>query len=335
MFISANTRKSRLLQFGAVLYAVFAVFPQTAAADEWKPEKSVEMIVGSSPGSGTDVTARYIQKTVQDRKMLEVPMAVVNKPGGGSAIAFADLAQHAGDPHYFVLGSYNLVTNHITGKSKLGINDFTPMALLFNDYVSFNVKADSSIGSGSDLIGRVKKDPQSVTFGLSSSVAGANYIALALVMKNAGVDVKKLKIVIFSSGGKSATAVLGGHVDVQVVSASVGAKQLETKQMRMLAIASPQRLQGSLAGIPTWKDLGVSVVASNWRNIIGPKDITAAQVAYWDRVFGQLTHTDEWKAYLDRSFSDNAYMNSAQTRKYLEEQSTEIKSILVDLGLVK
>jgi putative tricarboxylic transport membrane protein len=335
MLISANIRKSQLFQFGVVLYAVFAAFPQTAAADEWKPEKSVAMIVGSSPGSGTDVTARYIQKIIRDRKMLEVPMEVVNKPGGGSAIAFADLAQHARDPHYFVLGSYNLVTNHITGKSKLGIDDFTPMALLFNDYVSFNVKADSSIRSGDDLIGRVKKDPQSVTFGLSSSVAGANYIALALVMKNAGVNVKKLKIVIFSSGGNSATAVLGGHVDVQVVSASIGAKQIEAKQMRMLAIASPRRLQGTLAGIPTWKELGVPVIASNWRNIIGPKDMTADQIAYWDQLFGQLTHTDEWKAYLDQSFSDNAYMNSAQTRKYLEEQSAEIKSILLDLGLVK
>ena len=66
MLISENIGKARLFQFGAFLYAVFAVFPPAAAADEWKPEKSVEMIVGSSPGSGTDVTARYIQKILQD-----------------------------------------------------------------------------------------------------------------------------------------------------------------------------------------------------------------------------------------------------------------------------
>lgn len=334
MRVNTGWRKWQFRAAAAMAAVCFAV-PALPAAAGWTPEKTIEFVVGSSPGSGTDATARFIQRLLETKEMLPVPMVVANKPGGGSAIAFAYLSQRAGNPYYAVLGSYNLVTNHLTGKSKLGIDDFTPLALLFNEYVSFNVKADSKIKDARDLIERVRRDPKSVSFGISSSVAGANHIALALVMSKAGVDIHKLKIVVFSSGGKSATALLGGHVDVQVVSASRAAKQLKAGRTRMLAIASPQRLQRELATVPTWKEVGIPAIASNWRNVIGAKDLSKEEVAYWDGLLSRMVKTDDWEKFLDRSFSDNAYLNSAQTRKYLHEQSEEIRAILVDLGLAK
>lgn len=318
-----------------ILVAAAVLAWGSAHAAGWKPEKNVELVVGSSPGSGTDVTARVIQKIIHDQKMLDAPVSVVNKPGGGSAIAFAYLAQHAGDPHFMVVGSYNLVTNQITGKSKIGIADFTDLAFLFNDYIAFNVKADSPIKSGKDLIARLKKDPKSVVFGVSSSVAGANQIALALVTKAAGIDPKQLKVVVFSSGGRSATAVLGGHVDVQVVSASVAAKLVAAKGLRILAVAAPKRLGGALAAVPTWRELGVPVTATNWRVMFAAKGLKDDEVAYWDAFFKQLTDTAEWQHYLKESFSDNAYRNSAETTKFLEGEYAQVKAILTELGLAK
>jgi putative tricarboxylic transport membrane protein len=306
-----------------------------AYAASWKPQKSIELMVGSSPGSGTDTTARIIQKLLQDKKLVDVPVTVLNKPGGGSAIVFAYLAQHGGDPHYLDVASYNLVTNQITGKSKIGIADFTLIAFLFNDYVAFNVRAGSKFKDGKQLVDQVKRDPRSVTFGLSSSVAGANHIALALVMKRAGVDIKKLKVVVFNSGGESGSALLGGHVDVQIISASVGAKLAEGGKGRVLAVASPRRLQGVLSSVPTWTDLGIPVSATNWRILIAPKGITAEQTGCWEETVRRLTETPEWKAYLEDSFSDDAYLNSAQTQKYLEEEYAQVKNVLMDLGLAK
>jgi putative tricarboxylic transport membrane protein len=306
-----------------------------AAAAEWTPQKDIEFVVGSSPGSGTDVTARMIQKITHDGNMLPVPITVVNKAGGGSAIAFSYLAQHPADPHYMVMGSYNLVTNQITGKSKLGIADFTDLAFLFNDYITFNVKAGSPIKDAHDLIARLKKNPQAVTFGVSSSVAGANHIAVALVAKAAGIDPKRLKIVVFSSGGKSATAVLGGHVDVQAVSASVAAKLAAAKGLRVLAVASPHRLGAELAGVPTWRELGVPVTATNWRVMFAPKGLKPAEVAYWDAFFKRVTDMPAWQEYLKHSFSDNAYRNSADTTKYLQEEYTQVRAILDEIGLAR
>lgn len=330
--MGTKTRFGKSLWLCLCLYFMAAA---TAQAQSWKPERPVELVVGSSPGSGTDATARFIQKLLQEKKLIDVPVTVVNKPGGGSAIAFAYLAQHAGDPHYLDVGSYNLVTNHITGKSKLGIADFTPIAFLFNDFVAFNVKSGSNIKDGKQLIAQVKRDPKSVTFGLSSSVGGANHIALASVMKRAGVDIKQLKVVVFNSGGESASALLGGHVDVQVISASVGAKLASGGKATVIAVAAPQRLHGVLSGVATWRELGIPVTATNWRILVAPGGIKSEQIAYWEDLVRRVTATPEWKAYLQESFSDDAFLGSAQTRKYLEEEYAEVQAILSDLGLAK
>jgi putative tricarboxylic transport membrane protein len=306
-----------------------------AGAQAWSPERNIEIVVGSSPGSGTDITARMAQKIMQSRKLVGVPVTVMNRPGGGSAIALAHLHQQAGNAHYFALGSYNLVTNYITGKTKLSYLDFTPLAHLFNEYVSFNVRVDSPLRSGRDLVERVKRDPSSVTVGVSSSVGGANHVAYAAAMKAAGADISKLKVVVFNSGGETTAALMGGHVDMQMVSASVSSRLIAEGKIRSLGLASPQRLGGNLAQVPTWTEQGVRVVASNWRNAIGPGGLTPAQVAYWDAVFPKLMETPEWKQYLETGQSDNAYLNSDETRKYLAQESAAIAAILADLGLAR
>ena len=45
-------------------------------------------------------------------------------------------------------------------------------------------------------------------------------------MRAAGGDVKKLKIVVFNSTGESATALIGGHVDVLTAAGNIASQQL-------------------------------------------------------------------------------------------------------------
>ena len=322
-----------------VAYIIFALLMGFASlpanANDWTPKNTVEISVGSSAGSGTDATARMIQRLLQEKKMLDVPVVVANKPGGGSAIVMAYMAQRKGDPHYLNIAAYNLVTNKITGKTNLGISDYTPLALLFSDYIAFNVKPDSPFKSAKSLIDQMRKDPQSVSFGLSSSVGGANHIALALVMKAAGIDIRQLKVVVFNSGGETSTAVLGGHVDVQVTSASVVPNLLTSKKIRVLAVSSPRRLSGVMSVAPTWAEHGIPVTASNWRIALAPKDITESQIAFWDQTFRKLTELKEWGEYLEKSFSDNAYLDSKSTKQYLDDEQKRVSAILHELGLAK
>src|SRR3972149_3389454 len=123
----------------------------TAAAAEWRPGKNVEFVVGTTPTGVFDRTARVLQKIIQEKKIVDVPVIVVNKPGGGQTISNAYLNAHPGDGHYLEFTSGNLLSNHITGKNPITYTDVTPIALLFSEATVFTIKADSPLKTGNHL----------------------------------------------------------------------------------------------------------------------------------------------------------------------------------------
>jgi len=322
-----------------VLIATFCVVMAAPAAlaqpGPWKPARNVEIIVGVGAGGGIDRTARMVQKILQDQRLLEVTATVVNKPGGGGAIAQAYLNQRAGDAHYFEITATSLLTNHITGKSPHGHKDFTPIAMLYDEYIGFLVRSDSPLKSGRDLLNLLKADPESLPIGIATAAGNTNHIAAGLAAKAAGGDVKKLKVVVFGSGGESMTALLGGHVGLVVTPSANAITHLQSGKMRVLAVASPARLEGALATVPTWKEQRADVVVANWRPVIGPKSWSASQVAFWEEVFARVTRSDEWKNEVAQSGGVNHYMNSRDLSAYFETQYAQFKVILTELGLAK
>jgi len=305
------------------------------AAAQWKPEKNIEIIVGTGPGGGQDKTARTVQHLLTDKRFIEAPVTVVNKPGGGGAVGWAYLNQHAGDAHYAVIGTTTLLTSQITGRSPVGFTDITPLAMLLSESVALSVRQESPLLTGKDLVERLKKDASSVSASIGSSVGGPNHIAFALIAKAAGGDVKKLKTVVFQGGGEAITATLGGHVDLISSAANNVIPHLAAGKMRVLGIAAPQRLGGVFAKVPTWKEQGIDVQITNWRMLAGPKGLTAAQIAYWDGALAKLVKTDEWKKDLDNNVFENTYMNSDETRRYLKAQYDQFHAALSEVGLAK
>ena len=89
MLIGDQTRKARLRQYWevalvCVLGGPLAASALSAAELAWKPDKVIEIIATNAPGGGSDRIIRMMVKTMQQRRELTVPIAVVNKPGGGA-----------------------------------------------------------------------------------------------------------------------------------------------------------------------------------------------------------------------------------------------------------
>lgn len=325
-----------LLRFSLVFFAISlwspAAFSQTGP---WKPNHSVEIVVGVGPGGGIDRTARLMQKILQDHRLIDVASTVVNKPGGGSTISLAYLSQHPGDAHLWEISATSILTNQITGKSALGYKDFTAVAMLYDEYIGFLVREDSPLKTGKDLLNALKTAPESLPIGIATSSGNTNHIAAGLAAKVGGGDVKKLKVVIFGSGGEAMTSLLGGHVAVVATPAANAIPHLQAGRMRVLAIAAPARLEGALSAVPTWKEQGADIVVANWRPVVGPKGWSPSQVAYWENVFAKLTASEEWKKEVARAGGVNHYMNSRDLAAYFESQYAQFHSVLSDLGLAK
>lgn len=305
-----------------------------AAATAWKPEKAVEIIAVNAPGGGSDRIARMMAKVLQEGRLIETPVNVVNKPGGGGSVAYAYLNQHPGDGHYVVLASKAILTNHLVGRGP-SYTEFTPVANLFSEWISVTVRPDSPLKTGKDLVERLKKDPTALSFGIATSLGNLNHQGAASALKEAGIEVKKMRTVIFQSGGAATTAMLGGHIDIVPITAAFAASMVRNGQVRLIAVSSPQRLTGVLADVPTWRELGYDAVVSNWRSMIGPKAMTEAQIAYWDRALRRLIESAEWKKELETNFWTSEYLGSAETRKHMAQDNVQARAFLVDLGLAK
>ena len=180
-------------------------------------------------------------------------------------------------------------------------------AWMHHRWVAVSVRSESPLKTLKDLSARLKQDSSQVSVAVGSSLGSTNHIAMAMIAKAAGGDAKKLRTVVFQGGGEAITALMGGHIDVNSSAANNVVPHKGSGRIRVLAVASPKRLGGILADVPTLKESGVNALVTNWRMVVGPKGMTPAQIAYWDRVLAKLVQTPEWKKDLAENIFEDTY----------------------------
>lgn len=238
------------------------------------PERDLTYVISFNAGGESDITARLQQPHLED--ILGVNVSIVNRPGGGGAVAWSE-NQRSTDPDGYTIVGVNLP--HIVTQPMLRTDtgfeadnfelimwfQFTPNALL--------VRNDSPFQTLDELIAYAKENPGSVTLGGSGSNT-ANHIAVLQLEQLAGID---LTYVPFTGTGPTVPALLGGHV-TGLMSYSPMAV-LQQDQVRTLAIASPERVS-FLPDAPTFVEQGIDIVSGAHRGVAAPPgtpdDVVAA-----------------------------------------------------------
>ena len=303
------------------------------AAQEWKPAKNVEIVVNSGAGGAADRSARVTQRLLSALPGLS-SIAVVNRPGGAGTVGFTYVHQHAGDAHYIGTMGTSILTNEIVGTSKLGYRDLTPLNILMREYIAAWTHAASPLTSAKDVIARLRKDPNAISFGFATAPGNQNHIVIGMLAKAAGVDPKAVKTVIFSSGGTGMTAALGGHVDVWVGTAGGALQHSRGSKARVLGLSAPRRQEGGLETAPTFSEQGIAVEYYAWRGFVGAKGLTPAQTAFWDQAFAGIIKAEEWKRDLVMNAWAEDYSGAAETRRRLDAENDLLTERLIELGLV-
>lgn len=231
------------------------------------PSRPIELVVGFSPGGGTDVTARTFAGFLSAE--LGGQVIVLNKPGASGEIALAGVAR--ANPDGYTLGVTNmpgLVTLPIERPAKFSLKEFDFIANLVSDPSAFSVKPDSPIKSVKDLIEAARKDPGGITLG-STGIGTDDHLCLVLFEQATGV---KLNHVPFQGAGPMRMAVLGGQVTVAGL--NVGEVAPFESQLRMIAQGGATRSRFA-PNVPTFKEQGIDVEMGSERGIVAPKGLPA------------------------------------------------------------
>jgi putative tricarboxylic transport membrane protein len=293
------------------------------------PAKPIEFVVPSNVGAGADIFARLIAEIVRKEKLVAQPIVITNKGGGGGAIGATYAAQKRGDPYVVVSFPMGMMlTAALRSGLDIGLDKFQPLALLGFDVNCIMVNTESPYKSVRELIDAAKAKPKTVSASVGSTGSSSHMFVYTLERLSGA----RFNVVIMKSGTDALTAAMGGHVQWNTGQLSDAMPHVAAGKMRILAVASQQRI-AQLAAIPTMKELGYDVHVAAGRGFSAPAAIPADAAAFLEGLFAKVYKSAEWQDYMTRNLMEPVYMNGAEYGRYLAARQPEFTRFITELGL--
>jgi len=320
----------------AAILALFgAALPAAAqkAGEAWKPEGNVEFVVGAGAGGENDRIARAIQHALTSEHLVD-SMTVLNRPGAAQTIAMQYLAGKKGDANAIGLASGSFINAIARSGSTLHKN-ITPLMKLFDAYQCYFTRTDFPLKTMVDVRDRLRGNPRSLTFAFPVGLGTPLHVSVVNVGKAAGVPPNELITVVYNSGSDVSAQIAGGHVDIGITSIGSSMPLIAAGRLRMLGIASPERIGGPLASYPTLREQGLDVVTANSYTVLVPNGLTPERIAFWARALDKVLLDPEFKLDLERNFWVLKPIRYPETVKWLQDDYDENRTILKELGMIQ
>lgn len=231
----------------------------TASAQTF-PSRPVTLVVPFPPGGVIDTTARVIESELS--KELGQPVVIENKGGSGGNLGTHLVARAQPDGHTLLMApNSTVVTNPFTFKNYPidPVKDLAGVGMIGETYIGLVVPASSPFNSLQDIIAAAKAKPAEYTYG-HIGVGSAHNIAGALLNKKAGINITPVP---FQGAGPAMQSVLGGHITMSYGTLAGILPYVESKQMKLIAIAEPKRIK-KLPQATTMEEVVPGVEATVW-----------------------------------------------------------------------
>jgi len=219
-----------------------------------------------------------------------------------------------------------------TNGSTARVSDATALAKMVEEQEGILVPADSPFKTVADFVAAWKADPAKVTIGGGSSPGGPDHLFPMETARAVGVDPTQVNFVSYDGGGDLLTALLGNKIAAGTSGLGEYVDQIESGQVRVLAVSGGERVEGIDA--PTLTEAGIDLTFTNWRGILAPPGISDEDRDAMVKILEEMHATDAWKEALVANGWTDAFMTGEPFERFLEEQDTRVSTTLTDLGLV-
>jgi tripartite-type tricarboxylate transporter receptor subunit TctC len=283
-------RKPIALLAGAALATwAAACFPQAGAPNF--PARPVRMLVGFTPGGGTDIIARLVAQKLGERWGQAV--LVENRAGAGGNIATEQVAKAAPDGHTLLMAFSSHASNPaLYGKLPFDINkDFSSITLVGSAPMVIVANSKFQAKTLGALIDYARSHPGAVKFG-SSGVGTPVHLAGELMMQLTGAQMVHVP---YKGISLAMTAILAGEIEITYVSVLSGLQHFKAGTLRPLAVASHSRFP-ALPEVPTAAEAGLKdYEVEFWYALIGPWVMPARLVARIQQDVAAILTTPQMK----------------------------------------
>jgi len=279
----------------ASVLATSTLLTPALAQSDW-PTRTINVIIGASPGGDTDFNARTMAKYFE--QVTGVSMVVTNMPGGGATIATSEVHQAEPDGYTMLFGhTGHLIVTEVSQLADYGIDGFEVCCIPAVDQGAvFVTSAASGIETVADLVAKTEAEPDSVIFG--TELGGYSHLQGLRLQQETGAQ---MQIVDTGSAAEKITALLGGRIDVAGI--AYGAVQDYVTSGEMKVIGQPNEERNPLLGdIPTFVEQDIDFVMNNPYIIAFPKGTDEAIVSRMGEIMEEIAQIPEYAQDLEQGF---------------------------------
>jgi putative tricarboxylic transport membrane protein len=316
------SRRSLLMAASAAPFAG-APFPGLAQAS-WTPSKEVEFVIPFGVGGGADLLARVIHKIIVDEKLVPVPIALNNRPGGGGAVGLGYVtSRKLNDPHTIIVVNGTTQITPILNPAAKTLTEVRPsMNVMLDDFLLF-VKGDAPWKNAQEFVAAAKaRPPKSVAFATGGTT---DVMAITVFSKATGVEYNMLN---FNSGGEALTQLLGGHVQACMGNPLEFMGHLDSKAVKALGVFRDSRF-AALPDVPTMKEQGIDAPNFQmWRGMATPRGTPDDAARYWEGIFQKVVATAAFKAYLKENIASEAPIAGKAFEDFIASQEKFYRDLL-------
>jgi tripartite-type tricarboxylate transporter receptor subunit TctC len=300
------------------------------AADEY-PKSPIQIVVPFAPGGAVDIFWRTIGEVLD--KQLKARATFINKPGGGG-VAGTSAVVNAKPDGYTLLGGTSDPLNIapvITPDIPYDIDkDLVYIAKLVVFPQLIVVRSESPFKTFEELIAFAKNNPNKLKAGLTGM--NTSYFGLEMLNADAKVDITPVP---FGGGGELLPNLLGGHVDLGLLSVSPIKSQVAAGKMRILAVMSMKRLP-DYPQVPTTFEKGYTrTVISTGIGLLGPKGLSPEVVKKWETVTETIMKDPQIVATLTKLDYQIDFKRGDAFKKEMIDHLARFKEIFAKTGVKK
>jgi len=247
------------------LLAALAVLAASHAAAQNYPERNIRLVVGFTPGSATDISARIFAQKLSDA--WNVPVTVENTPGAGGSVGGERVAHSPPDGYTLYWGANGALTINPSlqvNPTFEPLRDLAPVARLLVACSILAVNNDVPAKSVAELIALAKAEPGTLSFA-SPGAGTPQHIAGEVFKRQAGID-----IVHVPYRGANFTDVIGGRITMTFQNAGAILGTVRDGKLRGLAVTSLKR-SPNMPEFPTMAESGLpGFEATSWFGLLAP-----------------------------------------------------------------
>lgn len=296
--------------------AVMSLLTQGAAsAQSSYPDRDITLIVPYAPGASGDILGRQYAALLGKR--LKATVVVANSPGGSGTIGTVEIFGARPDGYTIGYGHNSplaIQPHNNPGLPYRNVEDFTTIGGIGHQSATISVNSSSEWKTLADFVAAAKADPGAISIAVGAA-GNVKDMQLQQFQKAAGVE---FNIVPFAGGGAEAVvAVMGNIVDAVSVNASSVRGQIESKDLRPLAMIADST-EDEIDGfkVITAEDYPGMKYLQDSSGIIGPKGMPDDIVAILETAHQEIMKDEGFKAALK---TDSYIIDPANAKQYREQ----------------